>query len=278
MCGRSPGRSGSRARPGRSARPPVPEPGTGRLRALPPGMSRASSTTTSNPRSASSCAAVSPATPPPRIATSRHVPTLYRRGVRVPAATCSCWAPSRRRCWSRSSRSPPPTAVHEPRRPVAHADRDARERARPVRRQPGAAACATARAASARRCRSGRRRRVARPRHDARRLPPARAPRAAPVRPGGEYPGRAWLVFTRLPFVLRPAARPVDRRARRPLPLDAPAPRSRRRPARPVDGGRHRRATSSRAACGSGDRRCTRRLCMLAGRRVHGDRAATAPS
>src|SRR5689334_12318544 len=39
------------------------------LRALPPGASRCSYTVTANPRSASSCAALSPATPPPSTAT-----------------------------------------------------------------------------------------------------------------------------------------------------------------------------------------------------------------
>jgi len=48
---------------------PVPSSITGMLRALPPGMSRHSSTTTSKPRSISSCAALMPATPPPRTMT-----------------------------------------------------------------------------------------------------------------------------------------------------------------------------------------------------------------
>src|SRR5262245_66660170 len=42
---------------------------TGMLRALPPAISPLSSTTTSKPRSISSCAAVIPATPPPRMMT-----------------------------------------------------------------------------------------------------------------------------------------------------------------------------------------------------------------
>src|SRR5947209_11926192 len=48
---------------------PAPSSATGMLRALPPAMSRRSRTTTSKPRSMSSCAALMPATPPPRMTT-----------------------------------------------------------------------------------------------------------------------------------------------------------------------------------------------------------------
>src|ERR1700685_2008711 len=43
------------------------------LRALPPAMSRRSRTITSNPRSINSCAAVMPATPPPRTMTLEDI-------------------------------------------------------------------------------------------------------------------------------------------------------------------------------------------------------------
>ena len=107
------GRAGRR---GRS----VPEPGTGRLRALPPGMSRASRTTTSKPRSASSCAAVSPATPPPRIATSSSWADAIRSSACASAATCSCLGAVAAALLVASWRSPPrrrfPTGRPRPRR------------------------------------------------------------------------------------------------------------------------------------------------------------------
>ena len=59
---------------------PSPSSMTGMLRALPPAKSLRSSTTTSKPRSTSSCAALMPATPPPRYDDpSRHVAWASRR-------------------------------------------------------------------------------------------------------------------------------------------------------------------------------------------------------
>ena len=47
------------------------------LRALPPAIGLRSNTSTSNPRSTSSCAALIPATPPPRITTFLRVPNRH---------------------------------------------------------------------------------------------------------------------------------------------------------------------------------------------------------
>ncbi len=75
-----PGMKRNPCSPGSGLRPPRALPGTSMLRALPP-SAFFSYTVTLKPRSASSCAAVSPATPPPSTATL--LPETRRRGAAV---------------------------------------------------------------------------------------------------------------------------------------------------------------------------------------------------